>query len=95
MKLPTFNITKTNAVKSVIGVVVSVGVSKVIASIIETNVDSTTTKDKIAVAAAKFAITGIVVIACKKYTNQLVDDTINAVATLTATVEEAIELSEI
>lgn len=95
MKLPTFNVTKTYVAKSVISVVVCAGVSRVVAGIIETNVGSTSTKDQIAVAAAKIAITGILVTACKKYTDSMVDEVIDTVKTLTAAVEETIELSEI
>jgi hypothetical protein len=98
MKLPKFdlsNIDKKAVTKAAIGIVVSAGVSKIITGIIETNVDSVNAKDRLAVAAAKVAITGILVVACKKYTDNLVDSAIEGYQTIAAGIEEATTLEDI
>lgn len=75
------NISRKTLAKRITAGVVCYGVKEIVTAIIENNSPATNTTKlptRIAVFAGKLAISGIVSVAAKEYTDQLIDDVVNS-----------------
>jgi hypothetical protein len=65
---------KLQITKTVTSTIVGVGTGKIVATIIQNNVHPETTTDKVAVAAASFALGSMIADKTREYTNAKIDE---------------------
>lgn len=86
---------KLGVAKFVASAIVGVGTGKIISKIVKDHVTPETIVDKIAVTAAVWALGGVVGEATKTYTNNMIDETVGAVAGVVNQFKESAKLDRI
>lgn len=83
--------TKTDFVKTAIAFVVGAGTNKIVKAIIKNNISPEKVTDKVAIECAAFVLSGIAASACKKYTDEMIDDMIAKWQEMKSKIKEAKE----